>query len=111
MKTMMEYKGYHADFHYDADDEVFCGHVFGIRDSLNFYGTSVTELKEMFHQSIDDYLEFCRKHGKEPEKEFKGVFNVRVSPEVHRLAALKAADEQITMNQLVSNILTAALAV
>lgn len=29
----------------------------GITDSLNFYGISVTELKEMFEQSINYYLE------------------------------------------------------
>lgn len=83
MNSMLEYKGYHADIKFDADDEIFIGEVFGIADSLNFHGQSVSEIKEMFHQSIDNYLQLCKEIGKEPEKEFKGTFNVRISSENH----------------------------
>lgn len=103
MNSMMEYRGYHASVVYDNDDKIFVGEVFGIVDSLNFHGTSIDELTEMFHQSIDNYLEFCSQIGKEPDKEFKGSFNVRVSPELHRNAALKSAEQGISLNQFVSN--------
>ena len=76
MSKMMEYNGYHAQIEYDADDELFVGKVYGIADSLNFHGTSVAELEEMFHQSIDNYLLMCAETGKTPETEFKGSFNV-----------------------------------
>ena len=84
MSSMLEYKGYHATVEYDAEDDIFVGEVFGIADSLNFHGTSVEELKAMFRQSIDNYLELCKQIGKNPEKEFRGSFNVRISPELHR---------------------------
>lgn len=109
MKTLMEYKGYHAKSYYDAEERIFIGEVVGIGDSLNFHGYSVDELEEMFHQSIDNYLDFCKERGLEPDKEYSGVFNVRVSPDVHRLIALKAAEKDVTMNRLVSEILTAAV--
>lgn len=109
MKTLMEYKGYHAKSYYDAEDKIFVGEVIGIDDSLNFHGYSVDELEEMFHQSIDNYLDLCREMGVEPDKEYSGVFNVRVPPEVHRLIALKAAEKDVTMNRLVSDILSAAV--
>ena len=98
---MLEYKGYHAMVDYDAEDDIFVGEVFGIADSLNFHGSSVAELKEMFRQSIDNYLELCEKIGKNPDKEFKGTFNVRIPPEMHRKAALAAAKQKITLNQYV----------
>ena len=101
MNSMLEYKGYHATIEYDADDEIFVGEVFGIVDVLCFHGTSIDELKRMFQQSIDNYLELCEKVGKEPEKEFKGTFNVRITPELHKKAALAAAAEKITLNQYV----------
>ena len=101
MNSMLEYKGYHASIEYDAADEIFVGTVFGITDSLNFHGTSVKELKEMFEQSIDNYLELCEKIGKCPEKEFKGSFNIRITPELHKRAALEAAKQKITLNQYV----------
>ena len=56
---MLEYKGYHASIEYDAEDNILVGEVFGIADSLNFHGTSVDEVKEMFKQSIDNYLFLC----------------------------------------------------
>lgn len=101
MNSMLEYKGYHASVEYDAEDNIFVGEVFGITDSLNFHGTSVTELREMFEQSIDNYLELCEKIGKNPDKEFKGTFNVRIPPEMHKRVALAAAKQKITLNQYV----------
>ena len=101
--SMLEYKGYHASVEFDADDGLFVGEVFGIADSLNFHGESVTELKEMFRQCIDNYLELCKKIGKDPEKEFRGTFNVRIAPELHKKAALEAAKRKMTLNQFVSN--------
>ena len=102
MNSMLEYKGYHASVEYDAEDDILVGEVFGITDSLNFHGRSLDEIKKMFQQSIDNYLELCEKIGKNPDKEFKGTFNVRISPEIHKKAALEAARQKITLNQYVA---------
>lgn len=99
---MIEYRGYHASVEYDSEDDIFVGEVFGITDSLNFHGTSIVELKEMFAQCIDNYLDLCRKVGKNPDKEFKGTFNVRIPPEMHKKAALEAQKQKITLNQYVT---------
>lgn len=101
MSSMLEYKGYHASIEFDADDNIFVGEVFGITDSLNFHGSTVEELKNMFEQSIDNYLELCEKIGKNPDKEFSGTFNVRIPPELHKKAALAATKQKITLNQYV----------
>lgn len=101
MNSMLEYKGYHATVQYDAEDKIFVGEVFGIADSLNFHGTSVSELQEMFEQCIDNYLDLCEKIGKCPDKEFRGTFNVRIPPQLHKRAALEAAKQNITLNQYV----------
>ena len=105
MSKMMEYKGYHAQIEYDSEDGIFVGKVYGIVDSLNFHGTSVAELEKMFHQSIDNYLQMCSSIGKTPDKEFKGSFNIRISPELHRTISLQAAQEGISLNQYVQKAL------
>ena len=105
----MEYKGYHAAIEYDAEDNIFIGEVFGLADSLNFCGTPIGELQEMFEQSIDNYLELCAKIGKQPEKEFKGSFNVRIPKEMHKRAALEAAKQKITLNQYVTQAIQKAI--
>ena len=109
MSKMMEYNGYHAQIEYDADDEIFVGKVYGISDSLYFHGASVDELEKMFRQSIDNYLAMCLECGKTPEREYKGSFNVRISPELHREIAIQAAEDGITLNQYVLNALEKSL--
>ena len=103
--SMLEYKGYHAKIYYDARDDIFVGEVFGLNDSLNFHGSNVQELKEMFRQCIDDYLELCQQLGEEPEREFKGNFNIRVQPELHRQLAYNALKEGKSLNQYINESL------
>jgi predicted HicB family RNase H-like nuclease len=40
-----------------------------------------------------------------PEKAYKGIFNVRISPELHRRAAVWAAANQAMLNGAVENVL------
>lgn len=109
MNNILEYKNYHARIEFDEEDMLFVGEVFGIQDSLNFHGTSIPELVESFHQSIDDYLEFCKEIGKNPDKEFKGTFNVRIDPELHREVAVAAEKEGTTLNKYVENAIRSAV--
>jgi predicted HicB family RNase H-like nuclease len=102
ISSLMESKGYHAKIEYDQEDRIFVGHVLGINDSISFHGYSVNELICEFENAIDNYIDYCKKTGKTPEKEFKGSFNVRIRPEQHKKVALYAADEGITINQFVS---------
>ena len=100
--SLMEYKGYHAKIEFDKDDNIFVGQVIGLIDSINFHGESVKELSKAFHNAIDNYLDYCKKANKNPEREYKGSFNVRIKPEQHKQVALQAASEGITINQFVS---------
>ena len=106
MADLMEYKGYHAKVEYDPDDKLLVGKVFGISDSLNFHAKDVDELEEAFHTSIDGYLDFCTEIGKGPEKEYSGTFNVRVSPELHKQASLRAQKDGVALNRVVERALT-----
>ena len=103
MGKPMEYKGYHAKIEYSDEDKTFIGRVLGVNDVLVFEGDTVQEITEMFHNSIDDYLAVCAEIGKKPEREFKGNFNVRLSPELHKQAFLTAESNGMTLNQLVAN--------
>lgn len=102
MSSVMEYNGYHAKVEYDGEDNIFVGMVIGLNDMLGFHGTSVDELMISFQNCVDNYLSWCAEAGKDPEKEFKGVLNVRISPDSHREAAMDAAMDGITMNQFVA---------
>lgn len=101
MKSLMEYKNYYAQIEYSSEDDIFFGTIIGIDDSITFQGESISELKENFHRAVEDYLSMCRQIGKEPQRYYKGSFNVRISPEIHRKADLLAKTKKISLNKFV----------
>ncbi len=65
---MREYKGYTADVTEDPETGALHGKIAGIRDFVNFEAESLDDVKKEFHAAVDDYLEFCREMGKDPER-------------------------------------------
>ena len=104
-KNFLKYKNYVGSVQFDADDRVFHGHVLGINDVISFEGSSVAELEQDFKAAIDDYFETCRKIGKDPEKPFKGAFNLRLDPSLHEMLVTGALSEGKTLNAFVKDIL------
>ena len=95
---MMNYKGYLGNVEYDDENRVFTGNVINTRTVITFHGKSVDELEAEFKASVDDYLQWCKKDGIEPEKPYSGKFNVRFTPELHRRAAIAAKLLGISLN-------------
>jgi len=111
MSNTMEYKNYIGSVEFSESDGLFFGKVMGIRSLISYEGTTAKELVEDFHGAVDDYLALCEELGKEPERAYKGSFNVRVSPELHKQAVICAASQQMTLNGFVENAMRQALAV
>jgi predicted HicB family RNase H-like nuclease len=99
MKNIMSHKGYSALIQYDADGEIFFGELLGIRDIVGFHADNVPELKTAFVESVEDYLETCRKIGREPQKPYSGNLMLRVDPAVHSSAARAAEAAGQSLNQ------------
>ena len=110
MINVLEYKGYQAVIVFDPDDEILVGHLAGIDDIIGFHGTTVKELKAAFHESVDDYVETCRKIGKPPQKPYSGKVMFRIDPQVHAKAALAAQLKGISLNQWAEEVLDKAAA-
>jgi len=99
--NMLKYKDFYGSVEYSAIDECFFGKIIGTTDLVTFEGNSVDELKKAFTEAVEDYLGLCKEAGKEPQKSYKGSFNVRISPELHRTAAFIASKEGISLNAFV----------
>ena len=95
----MTYKGYSARIEFDAEDEIFIGHLAGVKDVVGFHADTVKGLKTAFHEAVDDYLATCEKIGKTPEKPYSGKLMLRLAPETHRRAALAAELAGVSLNQ------------
>ena len=102
---MMRYKGYTGQVEFDPEAEVFHGEVVDTRDVITFQGKTVKELKKAFKESIDDYLEFCEERGEKPDKPFSGKFVVRISPQLHHKAYVKAQESGKSLNSWVNEVL------
>ncbi|WP_069658618.1 type II toxin-antitoxin system HicB family antitoxin [Arcticibacter eurypsychrophilus] len=107
--TLIEHKGYLGTIESNIEDEFLFGKIFGISDLVTFEGESIKELKAAFYEAVDDYIETCREIGKEPEKYYKGVFNVRISGELHKDAAIVACRKHITLNDFVKTAIVYAV--
>ena len=105
MSNTMEYKGYVGSVEFSQEDSVLFGKVMGIRALISYEGQTVQELVNDFHDAVDAYLNLCAEEGTPPEKAYKGSFNIRISPELHRRAALYATAHQTTLNRVVESAL------
>jgi len=101
MNDKLRYKDYVGTVHYNDDDGVFFGKIEGINHLITFEGESVNELKTSFVEAIEDYLLLCSQTGENPQKSYKGSFNIRISPEIHKLAVEKSTRLGIPLNRLI----------
>ncbi len=104
-RTTLEYRGYNGSVEFSADDRILHGELVGIRDTVTFEGADVTSLEHNFRSAVDEYLAFCTSENKVPDTPYKGTFNVRISPDLHKRAALFASDHHKKLNNIVREAL------
>ena len=97
----MIYKGYVGEVEYDDECKIFSGSVINTKTVITFQGTSVEELNKEFQLSVDNYLDWCKQDGIVPEKPYSGKLNVRLNPNTHQRAAIKAKTMGISLNRFI----------
>ena len=95
----MSYRGYAARIDYDERDSIFVGRVLGLRSIISFHGRTVEELRGQFAAVVDDYVTDCQEQGVSPEKPASGKLLLRVTPEIHSQALIKAQSTGKSLNQ------------
>jgi predicted HicB family RNase H-like nuclease len=109
MNNTIEYKGYVGSIEFSESDSLFYGKVMGIRSLISYEGTNAVELVGDFRAAVDEYLDLCKKDGVEPEVAYKGRFNVRISPELHKQAVIYAASQKLSLNSFVESAIRSKL--
>jgi predicted HicB family RNase H-like nuclease len=102
MSSLLSYKNYNGTVEYSKDDDCLFGKVVGIKSLLSYEGNSLQELEQDFQNVIDDYISDCEERNVQPEQPYKGTFNVRISPELHRHVAVYAIEHGKTLNAVVA---------
>ena len=90
---------------FSEKDGVFFGKIEGIKQLVNFEGDSVKELKQSFHEAVDDYLTYCANENIDPQKHYSGSLNLRISPEIPSRIALLAKRRGISINAFIKQAL------
>jgi len=98
----LDYKGYTGSIEYSGEDNLLFGKALGIRGLISYEGTTGQELETDFREAINTYLEDCTNNGVQPEKPFKGSFNVRIPSSLHQRAALLAMEAKVSLNNFVA---------
>ncbi len=101
MSNLLSYKNYKGTVEYSKEDKCLYGKVIGLKSLLSYEGDSVQSLEMDFQDVIDEYLNHCKESGVNPEQPFKGTFNVRISPELHRTIATYAIENGKSLNAVV----------
>lgn len=109
MNNTLQYKGYVGTVEFSQEDKLFYGKVSGIKALLSYEGATADELLTDFKGVIDDYLMMCEENGIAPERQYKGSFNVRISPELHKEAVLYSLAHGISLNSFVEEALRSTL--
>lgn len=105
----LSYQNFMGTFNYIEEEDILHGKIEGISDLVTFEGSSIEEIKKSFIEAVDDYIELCKEANKDPYRSFKGSFNVRITPKLHRLAVLKATKLNLTLNQFIQSAIEKAL--
>jgi predicted HicB family RNase H-like nuclease len=106
----MRYKEYLGFVEFDEEERIFYGKLLFIRALVSYEAKDAEGLVNAFHEAVDDYLRQCEEDGLQPAKPFKGSFNVRPGPDLHRKAAIAALRAGVSLNAFVTKALEEAVA-
>jgi predicted HicB family RNase H-like nuclease len=101
------YKGFEGTAEIDLEQKVCRGKILFIEDLVTYQTANPKGLEKVFQEAVDDYLETCEQLGRQPLKPLKGIFNVRVSPDLHKTLVLHSLNETTSLNDVVVRALTA----
>ncbi len=103
--NIMIVEGHKAKIEYDPEIDMFRGEILGLNGGADFYGKTPNELRREFKNSLEVFLDVCKKKGIEPYKEYSGKFNLRIPPELHAEISSRASAEGKSLNQWIVEML------
>src|SRR5437762_1854181 len=101
MTPLPVYKGFQGAVEYD--DGSLLVRLLHIEDAISATCQNAKEVLSTFHELVDDYIATCAELGDPPNKSFRGSFNIRIQPQLHRQAAMAAVATGVSLNTWVES--------
>jgi len=99
--SLLSHRGYHGSIEPSVRDGHLKGHILFIDELITYAASTIPALQQAFMSTVDSYLAHCANSGKLPQRPFKGQFNVRIAPDLHQTAVLRAEAEGTSLNNVV----------
>jgi len=99
--SLLSHRGYHGSIEPSVRDGHLKGHILFIDELITYTASTIPALQQAFMSTVDNYLADCANSGKLPQRPFKGQFNVRIAPDLHQTAVLRAEAEGTSLNNVV----------
>ena len=99
---ILKFKGYEGTAELNMERGVCFGRILLIDDLVTYEAAAPSDLQKEFEAAVEDYLETCRELGRDPQVPLKGAFNVRLSPSLHKALVLRATEDCVSLNEIVS---------
>ena len=109
MKNIMKFGEYEAVISFDPEIEFFRGEFIGLNGGADFYADNIKKLRKEGQISLRVFLDYAKKKGISPKKNFSGQFVLRLKPQVHKKYSSLAKAKNLSLNQVVSQTLEEAI--
>lgn len=103
MRTI-EHKGIKGTVEFDLENKIFYGKLVGVNGAVMYEAQNTEDFYRNFTEAIDNYIDTCERNGIPIEREYKGIFNIRVAPKLHKKLADTAQLQDVKLNSLVNDI-------
>ncbi|MEC5157719.1 type II toxin-antitoxin system HicB family antitoxin [Chryseobacterium sp. MP_3.2] len=105
----IEHKGIKGTVEFDQESKMFFGKLIGINGVVLYEGTEASEFNTNFLSAVEEYIALCKEYEIPLKKEFKGVFDVRTSPEIHESLHFISLNTVLKINTIVNQALNSFL--
>jgi non-homologous end joining protein Ku/predicted HicB family RNase H-like nuclease len=101
--STVRYRDYQGGVEYEDGKLVL--RILHIDDLITTEVDNASMVEAAFAELVEDYLASCAELDRAPDRPFKGLFNVRIPPQLHKQVAFAAANEAVTLNAYVLSAL------
>ena len=103
--SKIKHKNIFGTIDFDEESKMFYGKLLGINGVVMYEGENAIEFQGNFISAVEDYIQFCDEKKIPVLREFKGVFNVRTTPEIHEALNNLSIESGEKINSLVNESL------
>lgn len=101
--NQLKHLGYTGSLEVSLEDDCMHGKILFINDLITYEAESVSGITAAFEEAVDQYLKYCKETNSPANRPFSGSFNVRISPDLHKAAAMQAASNGQTLNEFIKD--------